>query len=105
MTDIQLKDIQDDQGFIYLRSKLQENSKYIPILTKAFYFNTNGDYLASIIYGTLSLWMYQIEFNGRGNSDIISRLTDLIEKSKRSYKLRKIESFVSCFSIRINKDW
>jgi len=86
MTDIQLKDIQDDQGFIYLRSKLQENSKYIPILTKAFYFNTNGDYLASIIYGTLSLWMYQIEFNGRGNSDIISRLTDLIEKSKRSYK-------------------
>ncbi len=84
-TNLMEEEIKNDDGFKYLRANLTEN-KYIPILTKAFYFNSNGDYLSAIIYGTLCLWMYQIQSNGQGNAGIISSLTELIEKSKLSYK-------------------
>jgi DNA polymerase III delta prime subunit len=85
--DININSLPRDLGDNFNSSELKKlGEKYTLILKKAFYFNINGDYLSSIIYGTLCLWLYTINNKDNTSKTIVDSLVDLIRKSKLSYK-------------------
>jgi SpoVK/Ycf46/Vps4 family AAA+-type ATPase len=68
---------------------LIETSPWGNMVSKAFIFHKQRDYLSSLIFGTLAIWMYKIETTRGGgdtNPEIIQPLIQLIENSRLSYQ-------------------